>query len=129
MKLKYQKKLDSIENCPVSHEKGKKVLYRCVEDPLNIESFQPQAVLLKPKYQNRCIAWGLSVFDNFDSASQTLKNLSKKKRNKYNAIAKSLISDKDGVKYCTKNKRHYTFFPESSLNLVEKFETVESHEK
>ena len=79
MKLKYHKELDSIENCPTSHEKGDKTLYRCVKQPINMDSFEPQAVLLKPKYKNLCIAWGLSVFDNLESANQTLKNLSKKK--------------------------------------------------
>lgn len=124
MELKYQKEINSIDNCPVENVKEEKVLFRCVEDPMNDDSFLPQAVILKPKYQKFCLAWGLSMFSNYDTAKQTLKNLSKKKSNKYNSIAKSNITENDGVKHFGKNKKHYTFYPEKDLDLLSKFALV-----
>lgn len=84
---------------------------------MTINSFQPNAVLLKPKLQNNCLAWGLSLFSNYDSAIQMLNNLSKKKRTNYSKIAKSNLSEKDGIKHNSKNKNHYSFYPAKSLDI------------
>ncbi len=124
MKLKYQKEINSIANCPVDNQKEEKILFRCVENPMTNDSFLPQAVLLKPKYQKYCPAWGLSMFSNYDSAKQVLKSLSKKKGSKYKSIAKSNITESDGVKHCGNNKKHYTFYPEKDLDLLSKFALV-----
>lgn len=124
MKLNYQKKINKIKDCPLGNEKGGKTLFRCVESKLTKNSFIPNAVLLKPKFQNNCNAWGLSVFNTYESASQMLKNLSKKKRLNYSKIAKGYITDDDGIKYMSKNKKHYTFFPKEELDVIEYFEIV-----
>lgn len=125
MKLKFQENIEKIKDCPANNEQGQKTLFRCVEAKLTERSFVPQAVLLKPKYQDKCIAWGLSVFNSFDSANQMLKNLSENKRVNYSNIAKGVINDNDGVKYGGKNKKHYTFFPSEEFNVVENFEIVD----
>lgn len=124
MELKYQKEINSIENCPVENQKGEKILFRCVENPMDINSFQPNAVLLKPKFQNNCLAWGLSLFSNYDSAKQMLNNLSKNKRTNYSKIAKSKLTEDDGIKHNSKNKNHYTFYPAESLDILSKFAIV-----
>ena len=125
MKLNFQKNIDKIKDCPAKNEKGEIEFYRCVESNLSEKSFTPQAVLLKPKYQDKCIAWGLSVFNNIDSAKEVLKNLSGKKRVNYSKIAKAVINDDHGIKYGGNNKKHYTFFPAEGFNVVEKFEIVD----
>lgn len=125
MKLKFQKNIEKINNCPAGNEHGEKTLFRCVEKELTEKSFIPHAVLSKPKFQNECIAWGLSVFSSLDSANQMLKNLSKNKRINYSKIAQGKIKDVDGVKYSSKNKKHYTFFPSEEFDVVENFEIVE----
>lgn len=125
MKLKYQNEINKIENCPVENQTGEKTLFRCVENPMNINSFKPNAVLLKPKFQDNCLAWGLSLFSNYDSANQMLKNLSKNKRVNYANIAKSVITEKDGIKHSSKNKKHFTFYPENSLDILSKFAIVD----
>lgn len=124
MELKYQKEINSIDNCPSENQKGEKILFRCVENPMSINSFQPNAVLLKPKFHNNCMAWGLSLFSNYDSAKQILNNLSKNKSVNYSKIAKSNLSEKDGIKHNSKNKKHYTFYPEKSLDILSKFVIV-----
>jgi hypothetical protein len=124
MELKYQKEINSIKDCPVENQKGEKTLFRCVENPMDINSFQPNAVLLKPKFQDNCLAWGLSLFSNYDSAEQMLNNLSKKKRTNYSEIAQSKLSEEDGIKHASKNKKHYTFYPEKSLDILSKFAIV-----
>lgn len=125
MKLKYQEDIEKIDNCPSNNEEGEKLLFRCVESELTKDSFQPQAVLLKPKYKDMCKAWGLSVFSSFDSANQVLQNLSKNKRVGYSKIAKVTVSDDDGIKCGDTNKKHYTFFPYEKFNLIANFEIVE----
>lgn len=124
MKLKYQDKLDSIENCPVENQKGEKILFRCVENPMTENSFIPNAVLQKPKLQNNCLAWGLSLFSNYDSAKQMLNCLSKKKQVKYSTIAKTKLTDFDGVTHNSTNKIHFTFYPEKNIDILSKFAIV-----
>lgn len=125
MKLKFQENIEKIKDCPANNERGEKKLYRCVEKKITEKSFTPQAVLLKPKYQDKCIAWGLSVFNSLDSANQMLKNLSKNKRVNYSKIAKGVINDSHGIKYGGTNKIHYTFFPSEDFKVVENFEIVD----
>lgn len=129
MELKYQKEINTIENCPVEHQPGEKILFRCVEEPMTDNSFKPNAVLLKPKFEDNCLAWGLSLFSSYDSAMQTLKNLSKSKRVNYSKIARTNLLDSDGIKHCSKNKTHYTFYPEKNLDLLTKFVIVEENGK
>ena len=129
MKLKFQENIEKIKNCPANNEKGEKTLFRCVEKDITENSFVPQAVLLKPKYQDLCIAWGLSVFSSLDSANQTLKNLSQNKRVNYSKIAQGLINDEHGIKYGGNNKKHYTFFPSEEFNVVDNFAIIESDEQ
>ncbi|WP_167597962.1 hypothetical protein [Leeuwenhoekiella sp. ZYFB001] len=128
MKLKFQKDIEKIKDCPANNEKGERILFRCVESELSEKSFTPNAVLLKPKFQDTCIAWGLSVFSTFDSANEMLKNLSKNKRVNYANIAQATISDEHGIKYGSKNKKHYTFFPKEEFNVVDNFKIVGDNE-
>lgn len=128
MKLKFEEEIKKIKKCPGNNEKGELILFRCVENPLSENSFVPQAVLLKPKYKDYCIAWGLSVFKNLDSAKQTLNNLSKKKRSIYTNIAKGTINDTHGVKYSGSDKNHYTFFPSEDFDFLKSFEIINTDE-
>lgn len=128
MKLRFQKKIEKIKDCPAGNERGEKILFRCVESELTEKSFTPNAVLLKPKFQNNCIAWGLSVFSTYDSANQMLKNLSKNKRVNYSKIAQAKITDESGIKYGSKNKKHYTFFPKEEFDIVKNFEIVKNND-
>lgn len=125
MKFNYQENLDSINDCPGHNEKGEMILYRCVERVVTLASFQPQAVLHKPKYEKMCIAWGLSVNTSYGGAKRTLKSLSKYKEPEYGAIAKGVVNDDDGIKHCGKNSDHYTFFPSEGCDLISKFEIIE----
>ena len=129
MTLKYQKKIESIENCPVDNFQGEITLFRCVENPMTQKSFIPNAVLQKPKLENNCMAWGLSLFKTYDSAKQMLNNLSKNKKVNYANIAKGVITDNDGIKHgSTKNEKHFTFYPKESIDIVSKFAIIEDNE-
>jgi hypothetical protein len=124
MKLQYQKEIDKIKNCPLKNNQGQLTLYRVVENPISLESFLPQCVLLKPKYENMCEAWGLSLFSRYQTAQMKLKGLSKKKRPQYIAIAESSIGDMDGIKHCGKDKAHYTFFPNEGFDFMKNFKII-----
>lgn len=128
MKLKFQEDIDKIPNCPAPNKTGQVTLYRCVEEELTENSFIPNAVLRKPKLQNECIAWGLSLFSSFDSAKQMLNNLTRCKQVKYKQIAKAVINDSHGTKFSDKNNNHYTFFPTKEFNELENFEIVNRDE-
>jgi hypothetical protein len=130
MTLKYQSQIDSIDNCPLDECKGEKILFRFVENPMTTESFEPHAIIYKPKYHNLCIGWGLSMFVDLKSAKETLNSLSLKMQQKIvvKSIASGLITDNDGVKCCTKNKNHYTFFPKQDIDLISRFEIVDEDE-
>ncbi|MFT4525176.1 MAG: hypothetical protein ACI85F_001329 [Bacteroidia bacterium] len=127
MKLKHQSNIDLIPDCPLVNEDGEMELFRCVENPISEQSFIPQAVLLKPKYQNLCQAWGLSTSKSHKHASQLLKNLSKNKRVQYAQVAKMQVTNDHGIKYSGKNREHYTFFPNEEIRLVESFTILESN--
>lgn len=129
MALKFQKEIDSIENCPVDNLLGEITLFRCVEHPMTEKSFVPYAVLQKPKLKGNCLAWGLSMFKTYDSAKQMLNNLSQNKRENYSNVAKGIITDNDGIKHNSKKTtNHYTFYPEEGLDIVSKFAIVDSNE-
>lgn len=123
MELENHTHINNIKNCPNKNESGTKLLYRCVSNPINDNSFKPFG--FKPKYKNKCEAWGLSVYNNLESAKNRLKSLSKNLSNNYNAIAVASIKDEDGIKYQTFEENHYTYFPKENLNLIEKFNIVE----
>src|SRR5690554_2147800 len=130
MTLKFQENIDKIEGCPAKSENGDKTLYRFILSvPLDSDSFKPHSLIHKPKFDNICIAWGLSTYDSLKSAQEALQNLPKKTREKFTAIAVSEITDDDGIKYPTKNKRHYTFFPKKEVNLLTKFALVNPDEE
>lgn len=129
MKLRYQKDIDKIENCPSDNEKGNKELYRFIlSNSIDENSFVPNSTIFKPKFDKICIAWGLSTYDSLNNAEEALRNLPKKTREKFKAIAVGDISDKDGIKYLTKSKGHYTLFPFKDVNLLSKFELVEKND-
>lgn len=128
MKLAFQDNIDKIENCPLDNIKGSIRLYRCVENPITENSFIPNAVLLKPKHQKNCKAWGLSLFETYDKAKEILNNLSGKKQLNYTDVAVGILDDADGIKNKdSKNSKHYTFFPYESLSIVSKFAIIEEN--
>ncbi len=130
MELQFQENINKIEGCPANNEGGDKTLYRFIMSiPLDSDSFKPHSLIHKPKFDNICIAWGLSTYDSLKSAKEALQNLPKKTREKFTAIAVSEITDADGIKYPTKNKRHYTFFPKKEVNLLSKFVLVNQDEE
>jgi hypothetical protein len=131
MKLKHQEHIDLIENCPLENQKGEKILYRCVENPMSPRSFDPYAVMNKPKLKENCLAWGLSMFTDLKSAKQILNNLSQKKKDSINiqGIASGKVTDNDGVKHSSKNSKHYTFYPKNDIDLISKFVIVSDNEK
>ncbi|KAF2518280.1 hypothetical protein E0W68_09665 [Flavobacterium salilacus subsp. salilacus] len=128
MELKYQYEISLIDDCPVNNESGNKMLFRCVEENMTEKSFTPNAVLLKPKLQDNCLAWGLSLFSTYESAKQMLKSLSKNKRVNYSRIAVVNVTDDDGIKHCSKNELHYTFYPKKDLDIINKFTYVNDGE-
>lgn len=123
MDLENSIQIKNIKDCPSSNESGTKMLYRCVSKPMNNDSFKPYGLI--PKYKDKCEAWGLSVYNNVDSAKNRLKSLSKTLSNNYNAIAVATINDDDGIKYQTSQENHYTFFPKEKLDLTKKFILIE----
>lgn len=129
MTLKHQANISLIDNCPIDNLQGEITLFRCVENPMTEKSFTPNAVLQKPKLENNCLAWGLSLFKSYDAAKQMLNSLSKCKSVNYSGIAKGTIADSDGIKHRSeKNKKHYTFYPQESLDIVSKFAIIDDNE-
>lgn len=128
MELDHQEQIVKINNCPNLNEVGEKKLFRCVSNPLNEKSFVPYG--FKPKYKNICEAWGISTYNNIETAKNQLKSLSKNLLNNYNSIAVAVINDKDGIKYQSgPNSNHYTYFPEKSIDLTKKFSIISSDDK
>lgn len=130
MKLKFQDEINKIENCPNTNEDGEIKLYRFVSSiPLSNNTFEPHAKIHKPKFNNICIAWGLSTYNTLDNAVQALKNLPKKRRNSFCGIAVAIIDNSDGVKYLSRSNGHYTYFPKDKLDLLTKFALVKDYDK
>ena len=131
MKLRHQENIDLIPNCPLGNQNGDKILFRCVDNPMTQSSFEPHAAMFKPKFQDNCIAWGLSMFSNLESAKEILKNLSQKKRESLNicSIASAKLTDSDGVKHSSKNSYHFTFYPKIDVDLFSKFVIINDNEK
>lgn len=128
MELENSIHIKEIKNCPNANEAGTKQLYRCVSKPISNNSFKPYG--LSPKHKDKCEAWGLSVYNNIDSARNRLKSLSKNLANNYNAVAVATISDDDGIKYQSlSQENHYTFFPKEKLDLTKKFLLVTENDK
>ena len=128
MKLEHHEEIVKIINCPNSNEVGEKQLYRCVSNPLSKNSFVPYG--FKPKYKNICEAWGISTFNNIETAKNQLKSLSKNLLNNYNSIAVAVINDSDGIKYQSgQNLNHYTYFPEENIDLTKKFIIISNDDK
>ena len=129
MKFRYEKQLRAIANCPAKNEAGEITLFRCIENPLTNNSFLPQAVLRKPKFQDMCEAWGLSTFNDLSQAHSMLKSLARSKRIQYSGIAKLIVTDEDGIKYQSfGRKAHYTFFPKEDMNFIDSVEIVYENE-
>lgn len=128
MEFAHNEDIVKINNCPSSNEVGEKKLYRCVSNPLNEKSFIPYG--LKPKYKNLCEAWGISTYNNLETAKNQLKSLSKNLLNNYNSIAVAIVNDSDGIKYQSgQNLNHYTYFPEKNIDLKKKFTIISSDDK
>ena len=130
MELNFKENIDAIEGCPDHNVSGKKKLYRFVKLPLDKNSFIPHSVIYKPKYKNKCIAWGLSTYDSLKSAKQVLMNMPETRRQDFDAIAFGEVNDGDGIKYqSTKNLRHFTFFPVEELDCTVLFNVEDNGKK
>jgi hypothetical protein len=116
--------IKQIKGCPNNNESGTLRVYRIVSNPINRSSFTFYGT--QEKYKLRCEAWGLSVFTNIDTAKKMLKGLSKNMALNYSSIAFADIEDEDGVKYKTRSKDHYTFFPQKNLDLTTKFINIQN---
>lgn len=124
MELLNKEHIDKIDNCPLENLNGELKLYRWVDKNKLVESFTPYG--FKPKFRNSCIAWGLSTYNSYESAKETLNSLSLSIREKYNAIAFCTVEDKDGIKHQSgKNKNHYTFYPVKNFEPLKSFELIE----
>lgn len=129
MKLKYQNNIDLIKDCPKKeNEEGEKLLYRCVERKISQRSFVPVAKFPAPKRSNICNAWGLSLYTDLNKTREVLNSLSKNIYVKYGGIASAKINDSHGIKYKGNDKRHYTFFPEQNVNLLNIFTPINDDE-
>jgi hypothetical protein len=129
MKLKYQEEINKIKNCPEKkNELGEKVFYRCVEKAISQRSFIPVAEFPKPKRTQYCNAWGLSLYTDLDKTKEVLNSLSKNKYVKYEGIAFATINNEHGLKYNDNDKKHYTFFPEQDVDLMNIFTPINEDE-
>ena len=127
MDLEHSEEIFKIKNCPNQNEIGTKKLYRCVLNPINNDSFIPYG--FKPKYKDICEAWGISTYNNIETAKNQLKSLPKSLLNNYNSIAVATVNDNDGIKYQSgQNLNHYTYFPEKSIDLTKKFIVISSND-
>ena len=129
IKLKHEDQIKALDNCPSkANYDGDLVLFRWVKAPLTVDSFIPYS-LHQEKLRNMCDAWGLSVYQSLEEAERELKNLTKRKRKKFNAIAICKISNYDGVKYQSgRNKKHFTFFPNEDFDCATKFNLINGDE-
>lgn len=129
IKLKHEDRIKALDNCPSkANYNGDLVLFRWVKTPITEDSFTPHS-LLREKLKSMCDAWGLSVYQCLEEAEAELKNLTKRNREKYNAIAVCKITNSDGVKYQSgRNKKHFTFFPKEDFDCVAKFNLIKGDE-
>ncbi|AWM12448.1 hypothetical protein DI487_00175 [Flavobacterium sediminis] len=124
MKLKYQDKINEIDNCPLANERGSvKVIRVGKSNPATNEDLKPHAILF-PKYKDLCQAWGLSVF-KYPTTSDDIKNiLPRKLSERFDKTHVFTITDSMGVKYqIGDNQSHYTFFPNEGIDLLSTFVT------
>lgn len=127
MELLHQKYIDKIEDCPLNNHTGDIKLFRWVKKEDLSNSFTPFG--FQAKFQNSCIAWGLSTFNSEKSAKESLSNLSLSRRKKYDSIAFCVIKNENGIKHQSGNsKNHFTFYPNTEFNASSNFQIIENED-
>lgn len=125
MKLKNQKELDKLQNCPLKNNPKTIKLFRLVKEETITENDLIPLILENPKRfkgkKNECLSWGLSLFNTRKAAEDTVKFLSKKKRKHksiYSIVAKEPVTFKH---QSGTNKNHYTVYPYTDIDLIPNF--------
>lgn len=128
MELLNKEHFEKLDNCPLENTNGEINLFRWVNTNDIENSYTPFG--FKEKFKNNCLAWGLSTYNSYNSAIETLNNLPNSTREKYNAISSCLIKNTDGIKHQSgKNKNHYTFYPIKGFDLSNNFEVIKEDEQ
>lgn len=131
---KYQSELAEIPDCPPDDARTRRIkAFRYVfEDREHPKNFLP-ALKIKPKRKivgdrERCMAYGLSMFDSFNSAKTRYAQLLKKNPKLWKTlgthIAEGWLTEADGKTTETDEKGHFTLHEFKETNLKAKFRIV-----
>lgn len=121
-KLKFQDEINKIENCPSSNLNGNLEVYRLLKtNPASEDDIVPYSVL-KPKYKNNCLAWGLSVWSSSLPPNELINLLSNQLKEQVKYAGYFEINNEMGVKHKSGKNYHYTYFPNEDIDLLNIFE-------
>ncbi len=125
MILENQNEINQIESCPLANEERDIILFRfCESNPIGQKDIIPFAILKPEVFDKNCLGWGLSHFNSKEATINTIKTLTKKKREKIIAIGNINIDNKTALKHQSgNNKSHYTVYPLKNVNFISKFAT------
>jgi hypothetical protein len=125
MVLENHEKINKLEDCPLKNDDKIITLYRFSQNnPINNTDLIPFAISKPEIYAEKCLAWGLSLFNNKEATLRIIKGLPTKKRRKIIAIASIDIDITTAVKHKSgENTSHYTVYPLKNVNLISKFTT------
>jgi hypothetical protein len=134
VEYKYNAELDKLPDCPPSVAHAKKIeAFRFVFDDINHpHNFLP-ALKIKPtrKFKNdqeRCMAYGLSMFDSMEKAKDKYakleKSIPKIGKRIGTHIAKGLLEEADGVTTKADKRGHFTLYEFKGTDLKAKFHIV-----
>jgi hypothetical protein len=138
MRFKYQRMIDSLENCPPAHYESREfTAYRFVfEDLTHQNNFLP-VLEIKPKRINaqefvteqaKCLGYALSLFDSLEHAQRRHQQISRYNKNFYKKVgthvAEGEIASTDGVASPVDENGHISLHEFEGVNLQPKFRVV-----
>lgn len=128
MALFYQENIDEVENCPLPNYDNDLILFRLIKSSL-IEQQDLLPKSANPRFkatQFECESWGLSTYDNLNSAINNFLLMPENLRSRFSHIAKVNVTTEFGIKCKTfDDKSHYTLFPNVDDKILEKFTVVQ----
>ena len=115
--LKYKNEIENFDNCPpIDCIEMNKDAYRFIKNTINEESFLPASIQNPSrilKVSDECIAYGLSMYKDEDSARQAYTKLKKRMPRIHkiigNKLARGYLTPEYGLCSPNNSTGHFTF--------------------
>lgn len=128
--LKFQKEIDAI-GCNLSgfSPRDRQAWRWVFDDILHPNNFAPRYQIGPPRAQDDCRGWGLSFFDNKESAKRRLMEIDQYRRRLHKKlgthVASGELNKSDGISDDAHENGHFTHFEYKNVVLSSKFTVIE----